>query len=70
MHVDVGQHLIRLLARMALNVLEAGMECADTAGEEDTDAARRATQAASGQVSNHILEGGVPEHDAPVGPPT
>jgi hypothetical protein len=58
MHVDVNRRLIRVLARMALNVLEAGMSGTDTAGEKQTNAARGATQAASGQASNTIPDEG------------
>jgi hypothetical protein len=63
MHVEVNQRLIRVLARMALNVLEAGISGTDPAGEQKTNAARGATQAASGRVSNTIPDGGLLNYD-------
>jgi hypothetical protein len=69
MDVDVDQRLIRVLARMALNVLEAGIGRTDTAGEGKTNAARGTTQAASRRASNTILDGGFLNNDTPTVPP-
>jgi hypothetical protein len=69
MDVDVNQRLIRVLARMALNVLEADMSGPDPAGEKNMNGARGTTQAASGRVSNTIPDGGLLKHDTPAAPP-
>jgi hypothetical protein len=69
MHVDVNPRLLRVLARMALTVLEAGKSGTDTAGEKHTNAAPGTIQAASRQVSNIIPDGGLLNHDTAAASP-